>query len=51
MLVRSALFGVGAIDPSTIALAIMLLLIVVSAAAYGPSRRLTRVDPAITLRA
>jgi ABC-type antimicrobial peptide transport system permease subunit len=47
---RSALFGVGALDPAAIALAIFLLLLVVSAAAYGPSRRATRVDPAVTLR-
>jgi predicted permease len=50
MFVRAALFGVGPFDPSAIALAIALLMLVVTAAAYGPSRRATRVDPANTLR-
>ncbi len=49
-LARAALFGVGPLDPSALAVGVVSLTIVVIAAAYGPTRRATRIDPAKTLR-
>jgi ABC-type lipoprotein release transport system permease subunit len=44
------LYGVGALDPLTVACACVLLVVTVLAACYLPARRSTRVDPAITLK-
>ena len=50
LLARTALFGVGPLDPTAFAAGIVALMIVVAAAAYGPSRRAAHLDPAVTLR-
>ena len=44
--IRSLLFGVGAIDPSTYASVVLLVLFVVTLASYVPARRVARIDPA-----
>jgi ABC-type antimicrobial peptide transport system permease subunit len=48
--VRNQLFGVTPVDPVSIALAILALLLVAAAAGYLPARRATRVDPVLALR-
>jgi predicted permease len=48
---RSLLFEVSATDPATFAAGAALLGAVALLAAYVPSRRVSRIDPAVTLRA
>jgi predicted lysophospholipase L1 biosynthesis ABC-type transport system permease subunit len=48
--VASMLFGLKPTDPSTIALAALLLSLATLVAAYVPARRASRVDPATSLR-
>ncbi|HKQ77975.1 MAG TPA: ABC transporter permease [Blastocatellia bacterium] len=48
-LMKSLVFGVGAIDPLTFALAPLLLGVVALAACWIPARRATRVDPLVAL--
>jgi hypothetical protein len=47
---RASLFRVGPVDPAALAAGVGMLAAVVVAAAYVPSRRATRVDPANALR-
>lgn len=49
--VSSLLFGVGHIDPTTLAATTVVLLLVALIACYLPTRRALRVDPVVTLRA
>jgi ABC-type antimicrobial peptide transport system permease subunit len=49
-LLAAQLFGVSAGDPATLAAAAVLLSLTAMAAAYGPARRASRVDPLLTLR-
>ena len=48
---RSLLFGVGAVDPVTFVTVPAVLLVVTLAAAYVPARRASRVDPVRALKA
>ncbi len=49
-LLESLLFGVAARDSTTIAVAVLVLLLVTAAACVIPARRATRVDPVTALR-
>lgn len=49
-LARSALFGVGPVDPVALATGALALLATVSLAAYVPSLRASRVEPALAFR-
>jgi len=51
LLVRSLLFGVGALDPLAYGLPLVVLAIVSIGAAIVPARRAARVDPVRALRA
>jgi ABC-type antimicrobial peptide transport system permease subunit len=48
-LVRTLLFGLTPNDPATIASAVVVMVLVASAAAYIPARRASRVDPMLAL--
>jgi ABC-type antimicrobial peptide transport system permease subunit len=49
-LVKAFLYGIGAQDPLTIAVAGLVLLCVAAFASFLPARRATKVDPMIALR-
>jgi predicted permease len=48
--VESQLFGIGAIDPTTLGAAAGLLVVIGAVAAYAPAHRATRIDPVEALR-
>jgi ABC-type antimicrobial peptide transport system permease subunit len=48
--IEHMLYGVSAFDPSTLALACLLLTLVVLVAAYTPARRAASVDPMRAMR-
>ncbi|HEY6347486.1 MAG TPA: ABC transporter permease [Bryobacteraceae bacterium] len=48
--VESLLFGVKPIDPPTIAVAVVTLIIAAGTAAYIPARRASRIEPIVALR-
>ncbi len=47
---RSLLFGVSAVDPAAFVLSAVALALAAVAAAYGPARRASRIDPVALLR-
>ncbi len=49
-LVRSQLFGLGATDPASFAIAIVVLTAVAAGSGSFPARRASRVDPMVALR-
>jgi len=49
-LMSSMLFGVGARDPLTLGVTVLLLALVALAACFIPARRAGRVDPMVALR-
>jgi ABC-type antimicrobial peptide transport system permease subunit len=49
-LLRHLLWGVGETDPQTFVVAVSLLLMVASVASLAPALRISRLDPAETLR-
>jgi ABC-type antimicrobial peptide transport system permease subunit len=49
-LVASMLFGIKGTDPMSLTSAVLLLLVIATAAGYFPARRATRVDPMEALR-
>jgi predicted permease len=49
-LIASRLFGVGAADPVTMAIGIMLVILAAALAAALPARRAARVDPMVAMR-
>lgn len=50
-LLRSELYGVKAYDPLTFFAVLALLILAATAAVFLPTRRIARIDPALTLRA
>ena len=48
--IRSMLYGVSELDPTTFVLTSVLLAVIVLTASLGPARRAGRVDPMIALR-
>jgi putative ABC transport system permease protein len=49
-LIKSLLFGIGAMDPATFAVVAILLSVVAFGACYLPARRAMLVDPIVALR-
>jgi ABC-type lipoprotein release transport system permease subunit len=47
---RDQLFGIATLDLATFVAVPLLLIVVALLASYGPARRASRVDPAVTLR-
>jgi putative ABC transport system permease protein len=50
-LIKSELFGVKTYDPMTFSVVLALLISTAMAAAFLPTRKIARIDPALTLRA
>ena len=50
-LIKSELYGVKTYDPLTFAAVLTLIILAATAAAFLPTRRISRIDPASTLRA
>jgi putative ABC transport system permease protein len=49
-LLTSQLYGIRPTDPSTLAAAALVMVLVALLACYVPARRATEMDPAVTLR-
>jgi len=49
-LIAGTLFGLSAMDPPTLAVAIAVMTVVALAAGYVPARRAAAVDPIVSLR-
>lgn len=50
LLLRSQLFGVGSIDPPSLAVVVLALAAIALLACWLPARRATRIDPVVALR-
>ena len=50
-LLRGLLYGIGTLDPATLATTALFLILVATVASYIPARKATRIEPTVTLRA
>ncbi len=50
-LLRGLLYGIGTLDPATLASTAVFLILVAMVASYIPARKATRIEPTVTLRA
>ncbi len=48
---RGLLYGVGTLDPTTLVLTAIFLILVAMVASYVPARKATKIEPTVTLRA
>ncbi len=50
-LLRGLLYGIGTLDPATLASTALFLILVATIASYIPARKATKIEPTVTLRA